>query len=194
MVTLPSSNCPELLDHRGPELLDERGPVQFRAVFGNLLSESSAVDTAILNIRLGAVDFSSLELDALRRLRVLVAEVNAQTVEGEAHAMAVDPQKRRNLARLLKLFREGILEVRSAPLGGWSPDFTVFSEESGPHSLLIGLHWFQWPFPHRGPAWAARFGPPEAHRAHRRFQHTWEKAHDISPAIRRLMERGRDRA
>lgn len=186
MVTPPFRSC--------PELLDERGPLQFRTVFGKLLSESAEVDTAILNVRLGAVDFSSLEVSVLRRLRVLVAEVNAQTVEGEAHAMAVDPRKRRNLARLLRLFRDGILEVRSAPLGGWSPDFTVFSEDSSPHALLVGLHWFQWPFPHRGPAWAARFGPTEAHRAHARYEETWKNAHDISPAIRRLMERGRDRA
>ena len=46
MVTPPFRSC--------PELLDERGPLQFRTVFGKLLSESAEVDTAILNVRLGA--------------------------------------------------------------------------------------------------------------------------------------------
>ena len=170
-------------------LLDERSPIEFRHLFGSLLSRSRGVETAINRIRLGAVDLSAQELMGLRRFRVLVAEVNAQTVEGEAYALAIDPSKRENLTRILHLLQAGVMEIRSAPLGGWSPDFTVFSEETGPHSLLVGIHWFHRPFPFRGPAWTARFGPAEAARAQARFRELWEGAHDIGPAIRRLMER-----
>ena len=148
-------------------------------------------DTAIRQIRLGAVDLSQAELSRITRLRVLVAEVNAQTVEGEAYAMAVDPSKRENLSRVLSLLRKGVLEIRSAPLGGWSPDFSVFSDQSGPRGVLLGLHWFHQPFPHRGPAWAIRLGPEEASAAQARFLEVWSSAHDISPAILRLMERNR---
>lgn len=170
-------------------LLDERIPTNFRVVFGDLLSRSSSVEIAILRIRLAAVDLSEGELGKVKRFRVLVAEANAQTVEEEAYALTMDPLKRENLTRVLGLLRSDILEIRSAPLGGWSPDFSIFSGEGGPRDLLLGLHWFHQPFPHRGPAWAARFGANEACRAHLRFLELWEGAHDIGPAIRKLMER-----
>jgi len=170
------------------DLLDERSTTSFRSLFGDLLSRSSAVDTAILQIRLGAVDLSARELTGLHRLRVLVAEVNARTVEGEAYALVMDPVKRENLNRVLNLLQTGVMEIRSAPLGGWSPDFTVFSADQCPHSLLMGLHWFHRPFPHRGPAWAVRFGAEEASMAHDRFHELWAGAHDIGPAVLRLMQ------
>lgn len=173
----------------GPLLLDERSLPSFRTAFGGLLSRSSTVETAIRRIRLGAVDLSAEELNRLTRFRVLVAEVNARTVEGEAYAMAVDPSKQENLDRVLSLLRAGILEIRSAPLGGWSPDFSVFSNQDGPQNLLLGLHWFHRPFPLRGPAWAIQLGPDDATAAQSRFREIWSSAHDIAPAIRRLMER-----
>jgi hypothetical protein len=172
----------------GPNLIDERDPADFRTLFGRLLAGSSVADTAIFRVRLGAVDLSNRELGNLHRLRVLVAEANAHTVEGEAYALAVDPLKRDNLSRVLTLLQKGVMELRSAPLGGWSPDFTVFSNHRGPQHLLLGLHWFHRPFPYRGPAWAVRLGVKEASRAADRFQELWEGAHDIGPAIRRLME------
>ena len=170
-------------------LIDERGPASFRTLFGNFLSRSQTIETAILNVRLSAVDLSAQELEGLQRLRVLVAGADAQTVEGEAYALAMDPMKRENLSRLLGLLQTGVMEIRLAPLGGWSPDFSVFSDDEGPQSLLLGLHWFHRPFPYRGPAWAAHFGPEEASRAHLRFQELWAGSHNIGPAVRKLMER-----
>jgi hypothetical protein len=181
-------------DNFRPNLLDERDPNGFRGIFGDLLSRSCAVETAILRIRLGAVDLSARELVGVRHLRVLVAEVNTQTVEAEAYALVMDPVKRMNLTRILTLLQTGILELRSAPLGGWSPDFSIFSGEEGPFSLLLGLHWFYRPFPHRGPAWATRFGAEEAALARARFEEIWRGAHDIRPAILRLVERTAVRA
>ncbi len=169
--------------------MDERSTPNFRGFFGMLLSDSSVVEVAILRIRLAAVDLTSRELGSITRFRVLVAEANAQTVEEEAYALIMDPEKRENLRRVLNLLRAGILEIRSAPLGGWSPDFSVFSDNDGPTNLLMGLHWFHRPFPHRGPAWAARFGPEEAKRAQRRFRRLWDGAHEIGPAVQELMER-----
>ncbi len=170
-------------------LLDERSPTDFRTLFGEMLRRSQSLDTAILRIRLGAVDLSAEEVTPLRRIRVLVAEVSARTLEEEAYALLVDPEKRENLKRVLGLLQQGVLEIRSAPLGGWSPDFSVFTADGGPSAVLVGLHWFQKPFPHRGPAWAAWFGREEALVAARRFAGIWGEAHDIGPAIRRLLER-----
>ena len=176
-----------------PALIDERSPIPFRTLFGRLLSSSTELDTAILRVRLSGVDLSERELAGLRRLRILVAEINAKTLEEEAFALFMDPGKRQTLGRIQGLLHGGRLELRSAPLAGWSPDFSVFSDPRGPRALFLGLHWMLRPFPHRGPAWLACFGPQEAHRAHQRFEELWEKAHEIGPAVLRLLERATTR-
>ena len=170
-------------------LFDERAPLSFRRVFGDLLCRSERLDTAILRIRLGAVDLTDQEVTNLQRIRLLVAEVSARTLEEEAYALLVDPERRESLRQVFGLLRKGVLEVRSAPLGGWSPDFSVFSNREGGFAVLVGLHWFQRPFPHRGPAWAGCFGPEDARHAVRRFNAIWSEAHDIGPAIHNLLER-----
>lgn len=177
----------------GPFLLDERSPEPFRGVFGRLLSGSSALDTAILRIRLSGVDLSARELEGLRRLRILIADINAQTLEEEAFGLLMDPTKRATFQRVRGLLRSGKLEIRSAPLAGWSPDFSIFSGPDGPRALLMGLHWVQRPFPHRGPAWLACFGPDEARRGQERFRELWKGAHAIGPAILNLLERASSR-
>ena len=173
----------------GPILLDERSPNPFRTVFGRLIIQNTQLDTAILRVRLSRVDLSEREARGLERLRILVAHVNAQTLEEEAFALLMDPQKRETLERVKALLRSGRMELRSAPLAGWSPDFSVFSGNQGPAALLLGLHWIQRPFPHRGPAWLAHFGPKEARRGKRRFDELWAGSHEIGPAILKLLER-----
>jgi hypothetical protein len=139
------------------------------------------------------VDLSDDELGRLVRLRVLVAEVNAQTLEEEAFALLMDPMKRETLRRVRFLLEEGRMELRSAPLAGWSPDFSVFSNETGPTALLIGLHWIQKPFPHRGPAWLASFGAPEAESGRKRFDELWKSGYEIGQPVLRLIGRIADR-
>ena len=177
----------------GPRLLDERASTPFRSLFGDLLKRSTHLDTAMLRIRLSGVDLSEGEVSGLHRLRLLVAEINAQTLEEEAYALLTDPERKENLTRVLDLLQSGRMELRSAPLAGWSPDFSVFAGSEGPTGVILGLHWIQRPFPHRGPAWAAAFGPAEARVAQARFQEVWEEAHEIGPAICRLLERARRR-
>jgi len=173
----------------GPFLLDERSPTPFRSVFRRILAESRQLDTAILRIRLSGVDLSPGELEGLDRLRILVADLNAQTLEEEAFALLMDPGKRETLDGIQGLLSMGLLELRAAPLAGWSPDFSVFSDPGGPRALLLGLHWIQRPFPHRGPAWLAAFGPEEARRGHDRFEELWRGGHDIGPAVLKLLTR-----
>ncbi len=170
-------------------LLDERSPAPFRSVFGQLLSENTRLDTAILRVRLSGVDLTEQEAGGLERLRILVAHVNAQTLEEEAFALLMDPAKKETLRTVEGLLRDRRLEIRSAPLAGWSPDFSVFSGPEGPSALLLGLHWIQRPFPHRGPAWMACFGGEEARHGARRFEELWAGSHEIGPAILKLLER-----
>jgi len=179
----------ETSEHVTPTLLDERSPQPFRWAFGRFLRQSTRLDTAMHRIRLSGVDLSADEVRQLTLIRVLVADINARTLEEEAFGLLRDPEKQANLNRILTLLREGRMRLRSAPLGGWSPDFSTFSGPDGPVGLILGLHWIQKPFPHRGPAWAATFGPREAEVARRRFEELWVDGHDIGPAIQKLLER-----
>ena len=70
-------------------LIDERSVTSFRQVFGDLLGRSTRLDTAMHRVRLSGVDLSEGEVGGLERLRLLVAEVNAQTLEEEAFALLV---------------------------------------------------------------------------------------------------------
>lgn len=168
-------------------LADERSPRPFRDLLGSFLRRSHAMDTALLRARLAPVDLTPDELRGVRRIRLLVAELNAGTLEDEAYALSLDPARHRNLDQILGLLTERKLEIRSAPLGGWSPDFSVFWKEETPFALLLGLHWFQRPFPHRGPAWVCWFGPAEARQGAYRFEEIWRNAHEIGPAVERIL-------
>jgi len=122
-------------------------------------------------------------------MRILVAEINAQTLEDETFGLLMDPVRRDTLGRIQGLLASGRMELRSAPLAGWSPDFSVFSGHQGPRALLLGLHWVQRPFPHRGPAWLSCFGPAEARMGGSRFDDLWRGAHEIGPAVLKLFDR-----
>lgn len=174
-------------------LIDERSPIPFRGLFRQLLIDSTELDSAILRVRLSGVDLSPRELGGLHRLRILVAEINAKTLEEEAFALFMDPVRKETLTRIQGLLQGGRLELRCAPMAGWSPDFSVFSGPGGPRALLLGLHWMLRPFPYRGPAWLASFGPDEAREGHKRFEELWNGAHEIGPAVLRLLERATTR-
>jgi hypothetical protein len=172
-------------------LLDERGRPDFRDVFGLFAARSVDVATAITRVRLSAVDLTQLELSRLESLRVLVAEVNAIQLDGEAVAIQSDPRKAPRVQLLSEMLESGRLEVRAAPLAGWSPDFTVFSDREGPIAVLSGYHWFERPYPHRGPALAALHRGDAARLAARRHQEVWEGAHDVGPAVWNILSKAR---
>jgi hypothetical protein len=153
------------------------------------MPRSVGLDVALTRIRLSTLDLGRSELDRVRSIRLLLAEINAVQLDSEAHGIMLREDKRETLHALSARLAEGLIEVRSAPLGGWSPDFSIFRDSTGPAALLIGPHWFERPFPHRGPAFAALHGPEAATRALRRFEETWEKAHDIGPAVQSILER-----
>ncbi|MFG1691471.1 hypothetical protein ACGF5M_04895, partial [Gemmatimonadota bacterium] len=114
----------------------------------------------------------------------------------EAEAAVANPGAGGNLELVLGLMREGRLSIRAAPLGGWSPDFSVFYDDAPdgdagkkPEWALLGVHWFQRPYPHRGPAFASLHSGAAASIAARRFHLLWDQAHDIGPAVLSILER-----
>ncbi len=175
-------------------LLDERNRPDFRDVFGALARRSTEIATAVTRVRLSTLDLTRAELGGVRSLRVLVAEVNALSLDAEARALQVQPAKAEHLLFLTELLRDGRLHLRSAPLAGWSPDFTVFADGSGPLAVLAGYHWFERPYPHRGPALGSLHMGDAARLAAVRHRELWDAAHDIGPAVWSILARARSRA
>ena len=175
-------------------LIDERRRPDFRDVFGTLMRESSDVATAITRVRLSTVDLREEELGDLRSFRVLVAEVNALTLDTEARMLESHPGRAPNVRLIAELLRSGRLEIRSSPLAGWTPDFTVFGDASKARAVLAGAHWFERPYPHRGPALGALYFGDAAGMARRRHEELWASAHDIGHAISGILSRARSRA
>jgi len=175
-------------------LLDERGRPDFRDVFGACLARAAAVEVAVTRVRLATLDLTRSELAGVRSIHVLLTEVNAITLDAEARVLHAHPGRARHVRLLTRLLEEGRLHVRCAPLAGWSPDFTVFHESGTAFACLLGFHWFQRPYPHRGPALASLHEGPAAALASRRFREVWEQAHDIGPAVWSILARARARA
>jgi hypothetical protein len=170
-------------------LLDERSRPDFRDVFGHMVGSSSDIAVAVTRVRLSTLDLDGRDLAEVRSLRVLVAELNALTLDSEARLIRADSRRAPRVKLFRSLLEEGRLEVRSAPLGGWSPDFTVFSNENGPQSVLTGFHWFERPYPHRGPALSAIHFADAARLAARRHAEIWERAHDVGSAVWNILSK-----
>ena len=174
-------------------LFDERARPDFRDVFGALARQATDIAVAITRVRLSTVDLSEQELSAVEHFRVLVAEMNALRLDAEARALQSDAKRAPNAETLRQLLEAGRLEIRSSPLAGWSPDFTVFAGPGGPTAVLLGFHAFERPYPHRGPALAALHGPGAARLAARRHEEIWERAHDVGPAVWTILSKARSR-
>ena len=174
-------------------LLDDRTRPDFRDVFGALTSQSTDIATAITRVRLSTMNLTESELNGVERFRVLVAEMNAIQLTAEARGLINDPARAPRLVFLQHMLESGRLEVRAAPLAGWSPDFTVFSNPSGPSAVLTGFHWFERPYPHRGPALCSLHFAEAARVAGRRHAELWETAHDIGPAVWSILSKAQPR-
>lgn len=172
-----------------PALFDEHASEGFLRRFRAELVQSVEVDVAVTRLRLSSIDLSHTELTGLRRIRLLLAELRAPELDAEAHALMARSGTRARLVRLSTLVNHGRVEVRVAPLAGWSPDFTVFRGPDGPRSVLLGFHAFELPHPYPGPALGAHFGEEEARLAGKRYDQAWERGHDVGDAIRGLFRR-----
>lgn len=175
-------------------LLDERGRPDFRDVFGALARNAVDIATAVRRVRLSTVDLTSAETARVEHFRVLVAEINALRLDAEARSLQFDPRRAHNAELLREMLESSRMEVRSSPLGGWMPDFTVFSGHEGPNALLTGLHRFDRPYPHRGPAFATVHEGDAARLAARRHDEIWERAHDVGPAVWSILSKARSSA
>jgi hypothetical protein len=177
-----------------PRLIDDRSRPGFRELYGRLARRSTGLDVALTHLRLSTLDLSERELAHVQRIRLLLAEVSAASLDAEAHALLHRGPMAANLRRLATLLTLGRIEVRSAPLGGWAPDFSVFRNEHGPFGVLVGPHRFDRGLMHEGPVLASLHGEEGSVRVAARFAEIWARGHDIRPAIARILGRAEQRA
>lgn len=171
---------------RSLELLDETATEPVRVRIGRLLSVASAADFAVARIRLAALDLTDPEVSIVTRCRVLLGRLDAAMLHSQGAGGGTDALER---LRVLRRFAaSGRLEIRSAGLGAWDPDFSIF--RSSPAVALLGAHYFGPRYPLVGPSFTIVTPDPEVVRVTaRRFEALWRGAHDVLPAIREVLER-----
>lgn len=174
-------------------VVDERSERTLRTVIGELLVDATRADIALAKVRLAALDLTKAEVQGPALCRVLLGQLDASTL---ADAATESRHSRQGLHRLAGWLTSDRLEVRSAGLGAWAPDFSVFETRSGILTSLIGAHYFGIPQLAVGPS--VTVIDPRAETAgllRGRFEELWARAHDVAPAILTVLERtGRTKA
>lgn len=173
---------------RSALVLDERSRPHLRARVGHLLTGAEEAAFAVRRIRLAVLDLTDEEIRHLRRCRVLLGQLDASTLM-DASESAGPPGLAPALDRLLRWVESGRLEVRSAGLSSWTPDFGVVSGPST-RTGLVGSIQFGNPELIIGPAFTVVTTDADAAaRLLRRFDELWDRSHDVLPAIRAVLER-----
>lgn len=167
-------------------IVDERSERTLRAVIGELLLDATRADIALAKVRLAALDLTEAEVQGPAHCRVLLGQLDASTL-ADATESRHDSQGLHRLAAWLSSDR---LEVRSAGLGAWTPDFSVYENTSGAHTSIIGAHYFGSPQLAVGPSVTVIDPRTDAARLLRaRFEELWARAHDVAPAILTVLGR-----
>jgi hypothetical protein len=175
-------------------LLDERCQPRLRHVIGALLAAAETADFAVARVRLGAIDLSPAETGGVRRCRILLGRLDHS---GLNELMAADDDRSRQLRALAAFLDSGRVEVRSAGMAEWLPDFSVYhrlADDGRGHdsACVVGAHYFHLP-PVDGASLTCVLRDVGAvMRATHRFEELWRQGHDVLPAvldsIRRLVD------
>ena len=171
-----------------PALFDERRTAGFRFRFQRELGRALHVDSALEELRLGELSPAALRGLTRCTLRVVTVSLPATRVAEEARALSGSLRGRLILERVSLLLESGRLQLRVTPFGGWCPDFTVFSDERGPRSVIIGGHDRSSSGLFPGPAWGVHWGRREASAAVHRFEELWESGYDALESVRNALK------
>jgi hypothetical protein len=184
-------------------LIDERDDLPLRARIGQLLADADDVAFALARIRLAALDLGDRELGGLNRCRVLLGQLDASmlmdvgatgqlpasTSGGAGTTPAPRPGSPNALRELLHFGASGRLEIRSAGLVGWSPDFAVV-RRAAERTGVLGSIQFSNPELAVGPMFTMLLEDPDATLLlQRRFDEVWDRSHDVLPAIQTVLGR-----
>lgn len=159
-------------------LIDNAARPALRQRIGRLLATCMRAEIAVAHVRLAALDLTEEETRSVRRCRILLGrlEVRALTDFGFA-----DPGADERMAALLAFLESGRVEIRSAGLGAWSPDFSLYRGAPGDDSVcLLGAHYFREPPSPNGPSFTALLSDPYSTAiALARFETLWARGHDV---------------
>jgi hypothetical protein len=162
-------------------VLTETGEPSLRYVIGALLARSYSADFAIANIRLAHIDIGAAEIEDVR-MRILLGRFEA------VHTS--DPLLAARMEGLAALVQSGVVQLRSAGMGAWMPDFSVYRLDNGAApraACLVGAHYFGAP-PCSGPSLTSVH--TDAHSVGTvaaRFNELWEMGHDVGDVIAHAM-------
>jgi hypothetical protein len=177
-------------------VLDETGEPSLREVLGTLLRAATHADLAVAHVRLLAIDLTAGEAANMGRCRFLLGRLEAAALSGMG--LGAEPARLRTLHRLLQ---SGRVEIRSAGMGAWAPDFSIFRGITGAGRLpftdvcLVGAHYFAQPPASGGPSFTCVLAEPHAVAlAARRFAELWQRGHDVQPAVLHTVARLLDEA
>jgi len=106
-------------------VIDEESNPDPRRILGRLLRRSSRFDLAIGRVRLASIDFTADDLRPVERCRVLVGGFDNRALLGAVGAASAVPAHSRNLRSLRVIIATGRLQLRSAGLWRWDPDFCL---------------------------------------------------------------------
>jgi hypothetical protein len=186
-------------------LLDEEGTPSARQVIGSLLAAATHAEIAVSHVRLGAIDLVDTETGRVQQCRVLLDRLDAGSLASLA-GHAVERAERDALA-LLRFITSDRVELRSAGISSWRPDFSIYRGLSACRpghdarapartraACLVGAHYFGQP--PAAPAFTCLIDDAAAvDVALRRFEQLWLRSHDVSDvviaAVARLADAGR---
>ena len=159
------------------QLFDGRGEPSFGEFLGRELALSEEACFAIRRIRLARLDLSSMAWAGLRRCRVLLSRLDADSLDFGRLAPA-------RAAAFLELATSGKLDIRAAGLAAWEPDFSVLGRHGYPRVVIVGCHRFAAVEPTEGPYLAcATRDPAVARAALARFEEIWSRGYDALEAV-----------
>lgn len=167
---------------------DGRGSPSLRGYLGRTLAESTSAAFAIRRIRLARLDLLPEELRRVGRCRVLLGRLDADTLADTG----ASPASARTAA-LLDMAASGRLEVKSAGLLAWDPDFSILGTGAPEADVVIfGCHQFVPQQPVEGLAMACAIRHPDVVRAVAvHFEELWERGHDALEAVTDALCRSR---
>ena len=161
-------------------LIDDASQPSLRVHIGRLLSTCARADIAVGHVRLSALDLAGDETRGIRQCRMLLGRLEARALTDFGF---VDERSDERLHALLDFLDSGRVEIRSAGLGAWSPDFSIYRGLSvGAHdsACLIGAHYFRDPITANGPSFTVLLDDADSvERALGRFEALWERSHDV---------------
>lgn len=170
-------------------LIDDTSRPTLRERIGGLLSTCSRAEIAVGTVRLAALDLAEHEIRHVRRCRILLGRLDARTLTDFGYEDTGMDERMRTLLSFLESSR---VEIRSAGLGAWSPDFSLYRAlPDGGSVCLIGAHYFRDPQTATGPSFTAVMTDARSVAlAQARYEALWRCSHDVlEPVISAVRRR-----